>query len=151
MNKKIIGLLIATTLVIVMTFVFNKLFIYKTFEQVVKPINEETIIDDIEIFTHLDNEIDMKTKDRIEDKEIISSILNGFTNMNSLDYSMHITTTNMIPQGKRRESFNLIFNNTYLTIVDSRGLRSYNIVNESEHLKAIELLKKDDDIDWVKF
>ncbi|MFD2046449.1 hypothetical protein ACFSTA_19075 [Ornithinibacillus salinisoli] len=159
MKKKIIGLLVATTIVIVITLAFNKLYIHKKFEQVVKQINEETLIEGIAVSTHFDNEIDMKTKYRIEDKEIVSSILNGFThmelkrtkvNMNNLDYGMQVTTTNM-DAGKRTQSFNLTFNDNYLTIVDFSGVRSYKIVNESEHLKVIESLRKNEDIDWVKF
>lgn len=160
MKKKIIGLLVATTLVIVVTLVFNKLFIYKTFEQVVKQINDETLIESIAVSTHFDNEIEMKTKYRIDDKEIVSSILNGINqmelkrtkvNMNNLDYAMQVTTTNMDAGGEITQSFNLTFNDNYFTIVDFSGIRSYKIVNESDHLKAIELLKLNEDIDWIKF
>ena len=164
MKKKIIKFIIGALLILLAIFIYRELFIYKTMDEALSDqINSETKIEAINITVYLENGLERRTKTRIEDDEILSTIQNGFTNMElkkirstdidilDMDYSIEVIATNLVAEKHySTQSVNIAFNQHDLIIIDG-DIKSFEIVSESNHMEVMDNLLNNLELEWVEF
>lgn len=151
----------STLIASVIIVIFGTLFIvdqmqYTTFQKLVSDqLNEESIVESISITINDVSESGglpvRVARVKIEDEEIIKRILQDFSDMElkrdvdarytGRDYSVRILTTNEVKE-------NFLETSSISLDLDDYYVNEYEIVNETDHLKTIELLVESDEIDW---
>lgn len=151
----------STLIASVIIVIFGTLFIvdqmqYTTFQKLVSDqLNEESIVESISITINDVSESGglpvRVARVKIEDEEIIKRILQDFSDMElkkdvdarytGRDYSVRILTTNEVKE-------NFLETSSISLELDDYYVNEYEIVNETDHLKTIELLVESDEIDW---
>ena len=151
----------STLIASVIIVIFGTLFIvdqmqYTTFQKLVSDqLNEESIVESISITINDVSESGglpvRVARVKIEDEEIIKRILQDFSDMElkkdvdarytGRDYSVRILTTNEVKE-------NFLETSSISLELDDYYVNEYEIVNKTVHLKTIESLVENDEIDW---
>ncbi|WP_100011846.1 SdpI family protein [Lentibacillus sediminis] len=152
----------STLIVVLALMVAGTIFIinqskYTTFQELVSDqLNEESTVQEISI-TISDLSGDMperKASVTIEDEEIMDQIIEDFSdielkeqsNLHVLDrkYRIRIRSTNEVEE-------NFLKTDSLTLCVDNDYINEYEIVNETDHLKTIESLVENEEIEWEVF
>ncbi|WP_047985557.1 hypothetical protein [Ornithinibacillus californiensis] len=161
-KKKLLKLLVIAIIFILFIFIFREIFIYKTIEEVLSgKIDEETEVKGIIVSIGQNNWLKRKITPTIKDQETMTTILEGFRNMElkklgnrsdidryDLDYSLQIIAKNQVAEKHySTETVHLFFDENYL---DVNGV-PYEIISESHHTDVIEEILNNDEIEWDEY
>ncbi|MCL7748439.1 hypothetical protein [Halalkalibacter alkaliphilus] len=154
--KKKISFKVATVIVTIGVLFIIEFMKYTTFEKVyIHQLNEESIVENITIelveFTD-DHFPERYAHVTIRDEKIIDEIIEDLTSMRlkkdtgeynfPRDYFIRILTTNMTKD-------NYLITDSFSFTLDDQHMNDFEIVNDTNHLKTIEELVEDKDVDWI--
>jgi hypothetical protein len=152
--KKKISFKVATVIVTIGVLLIIEFMKYTTFEKIyIHQLNEESIVENITIVEFTDDHFPERyAHATIRDEEIIDDIIEDLTSMRLKkdtgehsflrDYYIRILTTNMTKD-------NYLLTDSFSFTLDDQHINDFEIVSDTNHLKTIEELVEDEDVDWI--